>query len=422
MNLEQNKMIRDSNRGYIYTALANWVHNNFPDNAKKQLADAIKQKFIADDTSYGLASEKDFGEYAIIFSNLFAHNNKQYYIYKAISDSNKVGYLSRRQYYKLCLKEKIWNKIYGSGSRDANVTEFLAKNGTMASPYKLLKRAFKENPRAKFLAYFFPLLEDKKTTQNEGVLIALCDLLMRNKTNITIEPASVDECYKVKLTDDYGGSGERFATSSCMYNYPVGRFYEAFGAEGRIVYERGKPIGRFILWTFPDGKQYVDRLYVQGHGHEDALAEIDKQYPNAYKYPELRDNSRIKYLVPLKDESAFRVAKDKPQVPYVDTFSNLIRFDGKYYLCNCDEPPVGKWVSSLYDVRGTRNFSACPHCGQLYWSGDTEMDAANKNHLLLCTAYKPRQKKLQEMIQIYRNFMNNGGAYDATTKTALFEI
>lgn len=412
-----------ANNYWIFDSMNQWLADEekgetFPKADKEEMAKRIAEKFTDSDTAYGLASKRDFGEFAPAFANLFAHNNKQYYIYKAISDSTKIGYLSRRQYYTLCLKIKCWNTCCSSSGRESRVLEFLSERGTMASPYKLLKRSFKENPRSKFLARFFPLKEDKKTTENEKVLIDLCDTLMRSKTNITIEAADINDCYAVQLADDYSASGNRFATSSCMYNFPVGKFYEAFGAEGRIVYERGKPIGRFLLWNLPDGKQYVDRLYVQAHGYEDALAEIDKQFPNAIKYPFLRDNCRThRYLLPIKNKEL--LLKDIPRTPYLDTFCSLVRIAGQYFLSNGDDGNTGVYVETLHNVSTGKHFCSCPHCQQMYWMGDSAMDASKKEHLLMCTSYKPRQKKLQEMLAIYRNYMKGG---NNVGRTALFEV
>lgn len=419
--------IRQQNRYSIFCGMQTWIAKQEPfnENDKKRLVEEIKNKFKSNDTSYGFASDRDFGDLAVVFSNLFAHNNKQYFVYKAISDSNKVGYLSRRQCYALEMGIKKMEKRGGlsSSSREKWITEFLAEHGTMASPYKLLKRAFKENPRAKFLARCFPLAKDKKTTVNEDILISLCDALMRSKTNITIERADINECYKVNLSDDYRGSGERYTTSSCMYSFNVGKFYEAFGVEGRIVYERGKPIGRFLLWNLPDGKQYVDRLYVQGHGYQDALSEIDRVFPDAYKYPYLRDcrsGEEKQYVIPLKNPELLQNKSDIPYTPYLDTFCYLLRKEGKYFLSNNDYMGNGyQYVYTLHDTGNPKHFYSCEHCKQMYWMGDSAMDAGNKAHLLVCTAYEPRQKKLQEMIAVYRKYMQGG--YDVSRDT-LFQV
>ena len=389
------------------------VHDN-------KLLQLLTKKFTNRDTSYGVAEPRDFRELAPIFANLFAYDNKHYYVYKAISDSNKLGFLSARQYLALkALMRRLNHLDTGSRHRQELIEQFLRNKGTMASPYKMLKRAFKENKeRTKFLAGYFPLEEDKKTTRNEEYLIRFCDLIMRANTNIEIKPASVQECYDVNLSDDYSASGDRFATSSCMFGLKVGDFYEAFGAQGHIVYERGKPIGRFLLWNLPDGKQYVDRLYVQSHGHEDALAEIDKQFPNAIKYPALRRSDAPTYIIRIKNKNVF---KEKLRVPYIDTFGYLRRKGTEYYLCNKEyaDELGDKFIDSLHNTADCKHFTTCPHCNQLGWQGDPDM-VSSKRHILMCSAYQPKQKRIQAMLKVYRDYVQKTEV--ANEQRALFEL
>lgn len=402
-------------RVFLNSGLFNFIHKTFDKSEKEHLLHWLNERFKENDTSYGVAEELDFKELSPLFANLFAYDNKHYYVYKAISDSNKLGFLSARQYFALrALKHSLsHDDRYSSSERMHKIEEFLQEKGTMASPYKILKRAFKENKeRSKFLAVFFPLEEDKKTTKNEDKLIELCDLMMRTNTNIEIKPATVQECYDVKVSDDYSASGNRFATSSCMFGFKVGAFYEAFGVEGRIVYERGKPIGRFLLWNLPDGKQYVDRLYIQSHGHQDALAEIDKQFPNALKYPYLRGNSSAPtYMIKMKNPQDF--IDEQLRVPYIDTFSHLYRIGSTYYLCNKayyeSKGTDGKYIDTLQNVSDYKHFLSCPHCHTLGWQGDKDMDATRKDHLLICTSYQPKQKRIKAMLDVYRKYINDGG-------------
>lgn len=397
----------------LNSGMFNFIHKTFEQEEKEQLLCWLNKRFKGCDTSYGVAEELDFKELSPMFANLFAYDNKHYYVYKAISDSNKLGFLSARQYFALkALKHKLSNSETSSSYRQREIENFLQSKGTMASPYKMLKRAFKENPgRSKFLAHWFPLQDDKKTTCNENKLIELCDLMMRTNTHIEIKPATVQECYDVKVSDDYSASGNRFATSSCMFGFKVGAFYEAFGVEGRIVYERGKPIGRFLLWNLPDGKQYVDRLYIQSHGHQDALAEIDKQFPNAIKYPALRNSGAETYIIKMKNAQAF--VDEKLRVPYIDTFAYLYRIGKDYYLCNkayyTKPTETGKYIDTLQNVGDYKHFLSCPHCHALGWQGDKDMDASRKDHLLVCTAYQPKQKRIKAMLDVYRKYINEGG-------------
>lgn len=55
---------------------------------------------------YGIASVEDFSISFRTVARLFAYDNKHYYVYKAISNPNKLGYLSRKQYYKGLLLQK----------------------------------------------------------------------------------------------------------------------------------------------------------------------------------------------------------------------------------------------------------------------------------------------------------------------------
>lgn len=409
-------------RGILNSAMYSFIHRRFERKEKEQLLHWLNKRFKECDTAYGIAEEHDFVDLAPLFANLFAYDNKHYYVYKAISDSNKLGFLSARQYLALkALKYKLSKSSLSSSTRQAQIEIFLQNNGTMASPYKMLKRAFKENNiRSKFLAHWFPLEENKKTTLHENKLIELCDLIMRTNTNIEIKPASVQECYDVKVSDDYSASGNRFATSSCMFGYKVGAFYEAFGVEGRIVYERGKPVGRFLLWNLPDGKQYVDRLYIQSHGHEDALAEIDKQFPNALKYPELRNENAQVYMIPMKDKSAFSA---QLRVPYIDTFSHLYRKGEEYFLCNkpyyASTGVDGKYIDTLQNVADVKHFKTCQHCHALGWQGDRDMDSTRKDHLLVCTGYHPKQKRIKAILNVYREYIKKGEKHE---QRALFQV
>lgn len=420
---KQNRELRQFLRSGLKDFIANC--HTLSKAQKNYLIEHLNNRFIQNDSAYGVAEELDFKELSPLFANLFAYDNKHYYVYKAISDSNKLGFLSARQYFALkALKHRLsHDDRFNASGRMRQIEEFLQNKGTMASPYKMLKRAFKENPeRSKFLAVFFPLEEDKKTTKNEDKLIELCDSMMRTNTNIEIKPATVQECYDVRVSDDYSASGERFATSSCMFGFQVGAFYEAFGVEGRIVYERGKPVGRFLLWNLPDGKQYVDRLYIQSHGYQDALAEIDKQFPNAIKYPALRNGGSEAYRIPMKNKQAF--IEKELRVPYIDTFSHLYREGNNYFLCNKpyyeSRADIGKYIDTLQNVGESKHFKSCPHCHALGWQGDKDMDASRKDHLLVCTSYQPKQKRIKAMLDLYRAYVSKGGSTDE--QTPLFEL
>ena len=84
---------------------------------------------------YGIANEVDFRELTPLFERIFAFNNKHFYIYKAISDPNKIGSLSCKQYRKLESLKKIWIRNGIAGRRfHEMVDNFMSQYGTMASP------------------------------------------------------------------------------------------------------------------------------------------------------------------------------------------------------------------------------------------------------------------------------------------------
>lgn len=352
--------------------------------------------------AYGLAEMRDFEELTPIFERLFAYDDKHFYVYKAISNPSKIGYLSHKQYMKFRVVLNRAAKTNPSGFAKERES-FLELNGTMASPYKLLKKAFKDNKQnCKFLSYYFPFLDDGKV-KNEDRLIEFCDSLMQNKTLIEIKDAPVQDCYNLDFRDsDIRGSGERYCTNSCMQGKKVGSFYEAFGVHGKMVYYRGRPVGRFLYWDLPDGKHYVDRLYIHGDCVNEALAGIDKQFDseNNIKYPSLR-NDVEPVLIELKNSKELT---KKPKTPYIDTFPYLFKERGtnKYFLSNNNRyVPVEKYEYQGY-CRSTNSrdkLSACKYCNEIFFSHGS--DAASL-HNLYCEAYKPRNKEQKAYLDIFR--------------------
>ena len=400
-------------RGIINGALNNLIQG--ADNAEE----IVKRMAIVsqDYPVYGVVNETDFRDLSPLFARLFAYNNKHYFIYKAISNPNKIGYLSRKQYMYMQNKKKSLDNKGISGTTFHNIIrDFLAQNGTMGSPYKLLKRAFKENyENTKALARLFPLEEDGKTTKNEEFLIKLCDTMMQLHNGIEIKEASIQECYDLDFHgSNINGSSTRCATNSCMYGKRIGGFYEAFGVKGRMIYNNGIPVGRFLLWPLPDGKQYVDRLYVRGEYMKEALAAIDRIFDdkNTYKYPYLRDNydDDRAFMIPLSNSEVLK--KEEWKTPYIDTFPYLYKDDfGKYYLCNTTntEAEVRKKrnfipVQTLQTVHNPYSFSCCPYCNKVSWSGERNAKGQNM-HKLYCDGYTPRTKELQAYLKIFRKGM-----------------
>jgi len=362
---------------------------------------------------YGIANEVDFRELTPLFERVFAFNNKHFYIYKAISDPNKIGSLSCKQYRKLESLKKIWIRNGIAGRRfHEMVDSFMSQYGTMASPYKLLKRAFKENKEnTRFIARFFPLEEDGKTTHNEQALIRLCDAMMCFNTGVEIRDATIQECYDLDFHgSNINGSGRRHCANSCMYGKKVGAFYDAFGAHGKMVYYRGRPVGRFLLWDLPNGKQYVDRLYVRGEYINEVLAKIDSEFTDdkCLKYPELRERPAEYGVMAIKLKNPDSLMTS-PSTPYIDTFAYLHRRTetNEYYLSNMSN--LGsefRYIDTLRTTSTPRRMKCCPHCKHTYWSGDSiagEITKGNR-HKLYCTGYQPRTRELKAYLDIFRKY------------------
>ena len=166
---------------------------------------------------YGLASIYDFDSSCIAVARLFAYDNKHFYVYKAISNPNKLGYLSRKQYYKCLLLQRQAKKQ----GKAFDVKEYLKTTGTMASPFKLLKQAFKENREAtKFLSAWFPLQEDGKLKYENTLIMITNQLLRINLNEYKFVETSIDECYDLEFGySSFNASGPRHCSSSCMRHH-----------------------------------------------------------------------------------------------------------------------------------------------------------------------------------------------------------
>lgn len=431
-------------RGDVYQSLKLFVNTDLmvDDNTAKEALVHKMAEISKNYQAYGKAEERDFRELTPLFARLFAFNNKYYYVYKAISDPNKIGYLSKRQYFLFNIKKAIWRMRGYAGSNFSHEEEnFLSRNGMMASPYKMLKRSFKDNAEnSRFLARFFPL-EDKKTV-NEDKLIALCDAMMQLNTGIQFVPCSVQDCYDLDFHgSNIAGSSSRACTNSCMHGKKVGNFYEGFGAEGRMIYANGRPVGRFLYWPM-EGKEkkgYVDRLYVRGEYMNDALAALDREFPDTdyWKYPYLRTSNDAPIILwPIKNPEKF--LKDAKS-PYIDTFAYLIKnvSTGEYALSNrhyFEDVPGMQDYRYLYEMRSTSIrylMTTCEYCNHVYWSGDTINSRININgskHKLYCKGYVPRTKELQGYVNILRNNANilleaeHNGTRAASERKLVFQI
>ena len=352
---------------------------------------------------YGKANEADFRESTQAVAKLFAYDNKHYYVYKAISNPNKLGYLSRKQYYKMCLLIKNATRL----GYAFNTSEYLKRIGIMASPFKLLKQAFKENAEAtKPISRWFPIQEDGKL-KNEDVLIMITNQMLRmNIDNYQFVKAPIDECYAVNLSQSYGSSGSRYCSRSCMYGHKVQGVYENLPVEGYLVMKNGAKIGRFLYWTLPDGKHYVDRLYVISRYADDVLFKIDQVFKDDYKY-NITDWSVLEnYMIPFK---SYNNMEPGSTFPYIDSFPYLFRKENDYFLCASKSNRTSDGYNYLDCIRTTElssanlGFREYDCCGQHYWIQDR--NKKKKTHELYCEKYVPHKKKDKMLLAYFRKLM-----------------
>ena len=397
-----NKEERNNKANFVWPE-SEFNRKNFIDKALKKYGSIIgiinsicnEQDSIE---PYGIASINDFGESNRTVARLFAYDNKHFYVYKAISNPNKLGYLSRKQYYK-CLLLKIQAKKQGKAF---DAKEYLKTTGTMASPFKLLKQAFKENREAtKFLSARFPLQENGKLKYENTLIMITNQLLRINLSEYKFVETSIDECYDLEFRySSFNASGPRHCSSSCMRHHKVGGFYNNLPVIGYMVKKDGENIGRFLYWTLPDGKHYVDRLYVKGDYAEDVLQKIDKDFANDYKYNITSPITLAEYIIPFK---SYDNMKPGSAFPWIDTFSFLLKKDGNYYLSsNRQEGYIT--VDRLHnasEINFSMGFSETVCCHKRYWK--TEGSAySGTYHKLYCEKYIPRSKKDRALLAVFR--------------------
>lgn len=348
---------------------------------------------------YGIASVEDFGVNNRTVARLFAYDNKHYYIYKAISNPNKLGYLSRKQYYK-CL---LLQRNAGRNGTTFDIKEYLKTTGTMASPFKLLKQAFKENREAtKFLSAWFPLQEDGKLKHEDTLIMITNQLLRINLSQYKFVETSIDECYDLDFGySSFEESGPRHNSSSCMRHHKVGGFYNNLPVIGYMVKKDGENIGRFLYWTLPDGKHYVDRLYVvKGDYAADVLNKIDKDFANDYKYHVTAKSVLSQYVIPFKSYENMRPGSP---FPWIDTFSYLLKKGNDYYLSTTNQDGY-ETVDRMHDTSNanfSKGFSETTCCHKRYWRTESHIYGGN-THKLYCEHYKPRAKKDRELLALFR--------------------
>lgn len=348
---------------------------------------------------YGIASIDDFGTSDRTVARLFAYDNKHFFVYKAISNPNKLGYLSRKQYYKGLLLQRSAKK----NGTTFDVKEYLKSTGTMASPFKLLKQAFKENREAtKFLSAWFPLQEDGKLKHEDTLIMITNQLLRINLSEYKFVETSIDECYDLDFGySSFEASGPRHNSSSCMRHHKVGGFYNNLPVIGYMVKKNGENIGRFLYWTLPDGKHYVDRLYVvKGDYAADVLNKIDKDFANDYKYHVTDESILSKYVIPFK---SYENMKPGSPFPWIDTFSYLLKKGNDYYLSTKHQDGYIS-IDVMHDTSNanfSKGFSETTCCHKKYWR--TESSAyGGSTHKLYCEKYTPRAKKDRELLALFR--------------------
>lgn len=367
---------------------------------------------------YGIASKADFGLLSQLAAYLFAFDNKHFYVYKSISDPNKIAYLSRKQYYKLSL---LCKKL-GISIEDRNyecITRYLESYGTHTTPLVFLKNAFKENKeRTKFLLSLFPLNKETGNCADQGILEGLMNNFLKAAFNLKIIDADIQECYDVDLRDSFSGSGTRYVTNSCMQHDPVGKFYDNLPVHGKIIMHDDEQVGRFLYWDLPDGKHYVERLYVKKKYAQQALALIDETFKDALKYPYLKDErAKEMYLIPFKSTEPFN---EKIMTPWIDTFAFMYeKLDtGECFLSNkCSEDVSSGYrlMAELRSQRSDHSVTKCPKCGCLLHPQDYIRN--QKVHFLFCEAYKPHSYMNRELVDIARKqlkelLMYRGGKHD----------
>lgn len=399
-----NKMEAAGRRSLFIWPASNVLKDSFARSMKVKYGSIIKLICIIcnKQTSiepYGFANIDDFGASNRTVARLFAYDNKHFFVYKAISNPNKLGYLSRKQYYKCLLLQRQAQKHGVS----FDIKEYLRTTGTMASPFKLLKQAFKENKEAtRFLSRWFPLQEDGKLKYEDTLIMITNQLLRINLNEYKFVETSIDECYNLDFgSSSFEASGPRHNSSSCMRHHKVGGFYNNLPVIGYMVKKNGENIGRFLYWTLPDGKHYVDRLYVvKGNYAADVLNKIDKDFANDYKYHVTSEETLSQYIIPFK---SYENMKPGSPFPWIDTFSYLLKKGNDYYLSTKGQDGY-MTVDRMHDTSNanfSKGFSETTCCHKRYWRTESHMYGGNA-HKLYCENYKPRAKKDRELLALFR--------------------
>ena len=365
-----------------YKEDSGYMAQHFPD-VMGELCRRVNKKPV-----YGLAEEKDFGKLANILASLCAYNNKQYYIYRAISDSNKIGFLSRKQY----LKWRLIDKKQGKEAADA----YKKNNGRMITLYKMLANATEENTYAKFLKAF-SLFGDKQKDMFEKFSEYLINCT--NTVGYDIVPCSVQEAYDLPLGALYHergrgiGSGPRFAITSCMEGHKIASFYEGFGAQAYKVTVNGVGIGRFLTWKTNKGRTMVDRLYCNGYEAPRVLTAMENKFgkENVMYYP--FEGLPADEYVEMKEPSKFKIGG---ATPYIDSMRRLYMNQEKNEVYLSNSFVEGK--SFLSNSTHPERFKICK-CGKILFKGQV---VEHELTCPLCARKKRKVKEIPEILKLYK--------------------
>lgn len=350
----------------------------------KNLANQIKDR-MKNYPVYGKASEKDFGEYAECIAALCAYTNKQYYLYKAIGDKNKIGYLSLKQYRQFRL------------IKEEDRADWLMEKGRMVTLYKLLDRAIGENPYARFLRVFRDKIYDSDKAKD--FFESFAKVLHNMHGYAKVEECTIQEAYNLPLQDlKYSrgpgfGSGTRYAVTSCMEKRPCEEFYKAFGAKAYKVSIQGVDVGRFLTWKTKKGITYIDRLYCNGADAPEALSAIEKKFgfENAVYYPNSIDTDDYVECVDLS------LLGEKTYRPYIDSFWHVKYIkEGKKLFLQRDEGNIRSDVH--FDISHTPPFFSICECGYLLRESEKYF------HDFICPKSTTKIRNKDKYMDIYKLF------------------
>ena len=335
--------------------------------------------------------DKDFpSKIASLIKLLLCYKKNQYAIFLDNQNNNNVRVASLKQY----LKIRTWIKMNSNENAvQLSKDEIIRNLSQLASLVRLVKEAIEYNPYAKFLR-----------NMREDQINMLCKQIMESVgKGYTVKDADIQECYDSEISKASGiGSGKRFATSSCMFQNKVGKFYDFFNVKGKIIRDaNGKFIGRYLEWKMDNGHIYVDRLYVNGENVWPALACIDEHYKDRTDvefYPEKPSDK-----VSMKDGLDYNVFAQSMQYPYIDSFSYLCHIGDKVKLAYEISPDIDE----SRQLKHTHCYGEdlfpfqCKKCGVKFLT-----KAALRFHTMLETKFKSgklfeQNKKLKEIVNNY---------------------